>query len=215
MPLSSSPLPIHSGQARRWLAGGALAALCLASACGGAEEAPEADAPEPPPPLESVEIAGVRLEPRTMVSDQVSLLMPVGLELMDAETLAFKYPSDPRPTEVYTDETGLLNLIVNHTAEAMTPEGLDQARQFTEQMFGKMDPTVEWIASEMRTVQGRDWFHLDFRSTASGYSIRNMMSATSLDGTMLMVTVNMTDNLEPAWAETAGAVLASVQVRGD
>jgi hypothetical protein len=45
--------------------------------------------------------------------------------------------------------------------------------------------------------------------------IRNMMSATSLGGTMLAVTVNMTGDLEAAWAEPAEAILASVQVRGE
>lgn len=201
--------------------GVALWALCLLGACGQVEEAPPATEsgtqaqPESLPALESVEVAGVQLEPRSMVDDRVSLLMPEGLALMDSEALAFKYPSDRRPTDVYTDESGGLNVIVNHTAEAMTIAGLDQARQFTEQMFGRMDPTAEWVVSEMRSVQGRDWFYLDFRSTASGVPIRNMMSATSLGGTMLAVTVNMTGDLEAAWAEPAEAILASLQVRGE
>lgn len=206
---------LHSSTLRQGQAGLAGLALCLLAACGQVEEAPVEDEPEPLPVLESIEVAGISLEPRSMVDERVALLMPAGLDLMDAEALAYKYPSDRRPTEVYTDESGGLNLIVNHTAEAMNLAGLDQARQFTEEMFGRMDPTAEWVASEMRSVQGRDWFYLDFRSTASGVPIRNMMSATSLGGTMLAVTVNMTGDLEAAWAEPAEAILASVQVRGE
>lgn len=206
---------IHRSPSNRRRAGWILAALCAVSACGGEAEPDPVGNAEPLPALESVEVAGIHLEPRSMVEGRVSLLMPAGLELMDEEALAFKYPSDRRPTQVYTDESGMLNLIVNHTAESMAAEGLDQARQFTEEMFGKMDPTAEWVASEMRTVQGREWFYLDFRSTASGLPIRNMMAATSLGGTMLMVSANMTDALEADWVAPVEAVLASVQVRGE
>ena len=211
---------IHPSTPRQVRAGFVGLMLCLFSACGQVEEtAPEEAHAEggsaPLPALKSIEIAGVLLEPRSVADERVSLLMPAGFERMDAEAIAYKYPSETRPMEVYTDESGGLNVIVNHTAEVMTLAGLDQARQFTEEMFGRMDPTAEWVASEMRSVRGRDWFYLDFRSTASGVPLRNMLSATSLSGTMLAVTVNMTGDLEAAWAKPAEAILASVQVHGE
>jgi hypothetical protein len=202
----------------RWALGGLSVALCLLGACGGAGADPQAEAAqvpaaEPPPPLESVEVAGVRLEPRSMVDGRVSLLVPEGFELLDEETLALKYPSQPRPTQVYSDASGGVNLIVKHTDEVLAAKGLDEARLFTQRMLGNMDPGLEWVSSELRTVQGREWFTLDYRSMSSGVALRNMLSATSFEGTMLMVTINLTGELEAEWAEPASAVLASVQVR--
>ncbi len=187
----------------RWALGGLSVALCLLGACGGAGADPQAEAAqvpaaEPPPPLESVE---------------VSLLVPEGFELLDEETLALKYPSQPRPTQVYSDASGGVNLIVKHTDEVLAAKGLDEARLFTQRMLGNMDPGLEWVSSELRTVQGREWFTLDYRSMSSGVALRNMLSATSFEGTMLMVTINLTGELEAEWAEPASAVLASVQVR--
>ena len=57
----------------------------------------------------------VQLEERSVLGGKVVLLLPVTFELMGEEMLRLKYPAERRPTVVYTNPAGSVNVALNHT----------------------------------------------------------------------------------------------------
>ena len=62
----------------------------------------------------------LQLEERHFLSNKLVLLMPREFELMGEEMLKLKYPTERRPTLVYTNKEGTVNVALNHTQDRVT-----------------------------------------------------------------------------------------------
>lgn len=167
---------------------------------------------EAKPPAETT-VGGVLLKPVTVLNGTVSLLIPDGFQVMDEQTLMAKYPAANRPSLAYTSETGAVNIALNHTP---TPLRASQLRS----LHGQMDtairqqfPDAKWYFSGFTHINGREWMQLDFQSTAVDTNVRNIMVATAADGRMLLVSFNVTQELESQWLEPGRAAIQSISIR--
>jgi hypothetical protein len=157
-------------------------------------------------------VGDVILSPMTVAEGRLSLLIPKDFSLMDEDMLQVKYPSERRPTHVYTNKRGSVNIAVNHTSNRMQPTDLPIAHKQFESMFRNLYPSATWFTCEMVTINDREWFALDLRTPAIDTEIRNIMAGTSVEGRLLMVSVNITKELEDTWLEPAAAIIASLHV---
>ena len=67
--------------------------------------------------------------------------------------------------------------------------------------------------SEVTSLNGRQFILLELRTPALDTEIRNLMLATSVDERLLLITVNMTKELEGEWLEVANRMIRSVVVK--
>src|SRR5687768_15074579 len=80
------------------------------------------------------------LEERVILSSKVKVLLPHDFLSMNKETLALKYPNaGHRPSEVYTNERGTINVALNHTLNKAKPENLDEVKKAMVAQFNR-DP---------------------------------------------------------------------------
>ncbi|NOU15927.1 MAG: hypothetical protein HOO91_00010 [Bacteroidales bacterium] len=59
----------------------------------------------------------IQLKSKSVLNKKLVVQLPLGFTLMDFEMLKAKYPIEGhRPTEVYTNEEGTINIAFNHTS---------------------------------------------------------------------------------------------------
>lgn len=153
------------------------------------------------------------LEEKSVLGSRVSLLIPKTFTLMSEEMLRAKYPSERRPTLVYTNERGSVNIALNYTKNRMPANELAPFHKSMEGSFKKLYPSAEWFRSEVRKINGREFFVMELRTPAVDTEIRNIMLGTSLDDRLLLISFNVTKELEKEWLPTADRIIGSVKVK--
>jgi hypothetical protein len=80
-------------------------------------------------------------------------------------------------------------------------------------MFRNVHPSATWFNSGVIDINGRNWLTLNLRTPAIDNEIRNIIVATSVDGRMLLVSFNVTKELEGQWLEAGETIIKSLRVR--
>lgn len=163
-------------------------------------------------PLTATTVQGVALQPKSAINGKLSLLIPEEFTVMSEEMLSLKYPSSRRPTLVYTNEAGSVNVAINHTQDRMPPASIAAFHRQMDGTFRSLYPSAQWFDSRMTQINGRSWMLLHFRTPAIDTEVRNLMVGTSLDGRLLIVSANITRELEDQWLAPAEAIIQSVRI---
>jgi hypothetical protein len=91
---------------------------------------------------------------KSVLQKKASMLVPQEFVLMDVRTIALKYPSvGHRPSEVYTNQEGTINIALNHTKNAANESGLEGVKKVMDAQFN--EPSIEFIKSEMKEMNVR------------------------------------------------------------
>jgi len=155
----------------------------------------------------------VALTPRTVLGGTVQVLVPVDFAPMREDLLRVKYPSERRPSLVYTNPSASVNLALHHTNTPLHPHQLAEAHTAMDAMFKRLYPAATWFQSGLTTINGRSFFLLDLRTPALDTEVRNLMTGTSLHGRLLLISFNVTKEREAHWLPTAQKILTSIQIR--
>jgi hypothetical protein len=146
------------------------------------------------------------------VFDKVEVLVPRNFIVMDDEVLAIKYPLKQGTSfQVYTDEGATVNVAFEHTLERARPEELPAVKAFYEKLFNQ--PGIDFIGSEIRKIDGRDYLVIEMITPASDTRVYNKMFVTSSGGRLLMGTFNCTIDRQPEWQPIAEQIISSVRVK--
>ena len=156
----------------------------------------------------------VQLEDRSVLDDKVVLLLPATFALMGEEMLRLKYPSERRPTEVYTNPAGSVNVALNHTSNPVRPADLAAVHGAVEATFKKLYPSARWYDSKLVQIGGKRFFKLDLRTPAIDTEVRNLIVGTSFEGRLLLVTFNTVRALETDWVPIDARILNSIRIGG-
>jgi len=157
-------------------------------------------------------VGGILLQPKTVISGKLTLLIPHDFSIMDEESLRLKYPSERRPTLVYTNESGSINIAINHTKDLMPQNRLRAIHKQMDGIFRSIYPSATWFESGIIDINGREWLTLNLRAPAIDTEIRNIIVGTSVEGRQLLVSFNVITELEDEWLEPAGAIVQSLRI---
>jgi hypothetical protein len=163
-------------------------------------------------PLAATTIDGVNLRALTVLDGKLSLLASGPFTIMGDEILRIKYPNERRPTLVYSNESGTINIAINHTQDRIPQNRLEAFHQQIDGAFRNRYPSATWFNSGIIEINNRNWLNLDLPTPAIDTEIRNMIVGTSLDGRILLVTVNVTRELEKEWLNPAVAIVQSLRI---
>ncbi len=97
----------------------------------------------------SAAAGAAQLAPRTVLGGKVTLLLPVTFEVMGEEMMRFKYPTERRPTLVFTNPDGSVNVAFNHTDYAIRPDEIPAVLDATVRMIRNLYPSAQWYRSEL------------------------------------------------------------------
>ena len=140
------------------------------------------------------------------------MLIPQEFILMDAKTIALKYPSaGHRPSEVHTNPEGTINIALNHTKNAASEADLEKVKKTMDTQFNI--PSINFIKSEIKEINGRKFIVIEFVSQAADTKIYNLMAITSLEGRLAMITFNCTNFHRKVWVPIGKKVIESIYVK--
>jgi hypothetical protein len=154
----------------------------------------------------------IKLVEKMVLDGAVTVLIPESFSPMTEELLRLKYPRDGRPALAFANERGSVNLAMSLTGNAVRPEQIASLHKAVEATFKNLYPSATWYRSEIITQDGKTYFTLDLLTPAADTQIRNIMLGTSFRGRLLMLTFNVTRELEKDWLDTGRKMLSSIKL---
>jgi hypothetical protein len=159
----------------------------------------------------SAAIAGIELEERSVIDKKVALKIPKEFEVMQEEMLKVKYSAERRPTLVYTNASGGINVALNLTANKASQELMPAYQENFRQTFTKLYPSAKGMKSGLEEVNGRKVGFIELVTPATDTEIYNLIFFTDVDGQLLLCTFNCTIKDQVIWQPIAKEIMASLK----
>lgn len=172
-------------------------------------EAPKTDSATPAPAATTNE----KLEAKKVLNDKVEILIPKGFTVMSDEMAKEKYPMENRPSLIYTDEKGTINIAFSHTETPIQDSLLKDMKDPMKQAFSNMYQDATWYRDEVIQINGKNVGVFELLTPAADTKIYNLIFFTELDGKMLMTTFNCTEAQMEEWKPLAQEILMSYKVQ--
>jgi len=155
----------------------------------------------------------VQLETVSELSDKVSLLIPKTFGIMSEEVAKIKYPSGNRPSVIYTDDSGSVNIALNYTQTQVSSTELEAVLDSMKESLESFYPTAQWLRSEVRTINDKDVGVLELITPVAETDIYNLMWFTDVDGQLLIATFNCTKEQIDDWKPVGETILNSFKLQ--
>lgn len=161
---------------------------------------------------ELTKLKDIALKNRKVLNNKLSILLPSDFDLMPEEMLNIKYPIEShRPTEVYTNMNGTVNVAFNFTKNNATKGDLLGYKSLFEQQFSS-NPQIDFRKSKLKQINGQDFIIIEFVTPAVDTHIYNKLFITSLNSRLLICTFNCTLELFEIWESTSNEIVNSVKI---
>jgi hypothetical protein len=151
----------------------------------------------------------VELEKASILSNKADILLPKSFSIMTEEMAKMKYPSERRPTIIYTNVSGSINIALNHTQSKATNSQISAYMDSMKKTFENLYPSAQWYNSSVEKVNGKKVGVLELVTPASDTEIYNLMWLTDLDGRLLISTFNCTKEQMNDWKPIAKSIMNS------
>ncbi|WP_055149425.1 hypothetical protein [Jiulongibacter sediminis] len=155
----------------------------------------------------------IDLETKLLLNDKVELKVPKDFDIMSEELMQLKYPSERRPTLVYSNESGGINVALNLTQSPASQQLIPVYKDNFVRTFKNLYPSAEWKDSGVKTIDGRKVGYLELITPAIDTEIYNLMFFTDLDGQLLLCTFNCTRKSIEEWTPTAKEIMNSLKIK--
>jgi hypothetical protein len=144
----------------------------------------------------------------------VSLDIPEEFSAMPLEMAKVKYPMEKRAKSILTNSEGNVDILVNYTQNKVPENQEELLRQALSNNMKRMHPTAKWHKNEVIELHGHKYAFLELTTPALDTDIHNVMLATSVNGRALIISFNMTVELENKWLDKAIETVKSVKIIG-
>ncbi|PHM62030.1 hypothetical protein [Xenorhabdus ishibashii] len=153
-------------------------------------------------------LAKVSLERQQIPKHALSIKIPKRFTLMDEKSKRLKYPSmrDNNEKNIFTDESGKVNIIISAGTVSMLPEQLDMFTDSLLKLMPNYQPSLQKVI-----VDGKDARIIDFISSAMDTNIHNKMLTTSFNGKAVIVSFNTTVDEWEQYKDVSTDILLSLK----
>ena len=158
-------------------------------------------------------IKTIDLEIKSLLNDKVELKIPKDFDIMSEELMKLKYPSDRRPTLVYSNESGGINVALNLTQNQASQQLIPAYKDNLVKTFKNLYLSSEWKDSGIKTINGKEVGYLELVTPAIDTEIYNLIFFTDLDGKLLLCTFNCTKKSIDQWTPTAKEIMNSLKIK--
>lgn len=161
----------------------------------------------------STTLLSVILEKKTVLKNKVEILIPKDFEIMSDEIMRLKYPSERRPTLVYSDKTTGINVAFNHTTNKATQSQIVAYKNSMVSTFKNLYPSAKWIGEGVKLINGRKVGYLELVTPAVDQKIYNLIFFSDLDGRLLLSTFNCVEKKQKDWQGSAHQIMQSLKLK--
>ncbi len=155
----------------------------------------------------------VDLESKLLLDGKIELKIPHDFDLMKEDMLKVKYPMESRPTLVYTNESGGINVALNHTQNKADQDMITAYKDNLVQTFKSVYPSAKWKDSGVKEINGRKVGYMELVTPAMDTEIYNLLFFTDLEGRLLICTFNCTKKDIKDWTPVGKEIMNSLIVK--
>jgi hypothetical protein len=163
--------------------------------------------------LLSATFASIDLQTKSLLNNKVELKIPKDFKVMSEEMMKIKYPSERRPTLVYTNTSGGINVALNLTNNKANQNMILPYKDNFVNTFKNMYPSADWKSSGIKEINGRKVGYLELTTPAVDTKVYNLMFFTDIDGQLLLCTFNCTEKSIKEWEPTAKEIMQSLKIK--
>tara|TARA_R110002050_G_scaffold39891_2_gene97863 strand:+ start:1299 stop:1835 length:537 start_codon:yes stop_codon:yes gene_type:complete len=157
--------------------------------------------------------AVIDLEKKSLLSNKVELKVPRSFDIMSEELMQFKYPSERRPSLVYSNASGGINVTLNLTESQASQALIPAYKDNFIATFKKLHPSAEWKDSGLVTINEKKVGFMELVTPAIDTDIYNLMFFTDLEGKLLLCTFNCTKKDMEEWTAVAKEIMYSLKIK--
>lgn len=157
-------------------------------------------------------VVSAELVEKKALDGAVSIKLPSNFTRMDKELIKQKYPSEKAPKEVYTDPTGAVNFAFKYSEDKLSDADLPKFREFMVRLIGRQYPKATWHQKDIRKINGKMGLVLELTTQAIDTDVRNLMLVISVKGRLLVVSFNVTKELEKQWLAIGRTSIESIKI---
>ncbi|EPY12200.1 MULTISPECIES: hypothetical protein [Paenibacillus] len=166
-------------------------------------------------PLISVNGQMIPLADRTLLAGKLHVRMPKTWRLMTQQEAAIKYPSVYRPSLIYTNNEGTVNLTINLTEDPLEEEGLAVYTETMARMIRSVQPIRSWIDEGMMdSDEGERAGYCEFTASVLDGTLYYYMMFKKLEGSALLVSFSCSAMDMRNWKPVAHAMMRAIQTLG-
>jgi len=146
---------------------------------------------------------------RKILDDLMSLLLPTSFTDMADNIAAVKYPSQHRPDQILTNESGTINFIFNHLEDfALTKESLPELIMKLRAVNKTLNPADVSISSG--ELQGVYFF--DYRGYGLDADVYNFCYVLSINKALLLGGFNCPYDIYKDWKTVVHQIVQSIEI---
>jgi len=156
----------------------------------------------------------------------VTMLMPEGFTLMNDDMLAKKYFSPKKPTAMYTDASGEVDLGINFTNNYWQEQDIPMLKDLYKGSLRANYTKVEFLQENIIRINKRDFIVLEFvgivsdeDSKANALGRKNQISKynylmyTVVENRIVVVNFNCPTKYQAQWQAIVPKIMESVKIR--
>jgi len=155
----------------------------------------------------------IELETKLLLDNKVELKIPKEFDIMSESLIKQKYPSDRRPTLVYSNKSGGINVALNLLQNQANQTAIPAYKDNFVQSFKNAYPSEIWKDSGVKEINGKKVGYLELVTPASDTKIYNLMFFTDLEGKLLLCTFNCTEKSINEWTPIAKEIMNSLKIK--
>jgi len=154
----------------------------------------------------------VLLERKTVLNNKISILLPDKFTIMDSIMLIVKYPAPSnRPTIVYTNDSGSINVAFSHTQTQANQDQLEEIRKI---LFAQItsNSSISNVSNNTKVINGIKFVLFEFFSEAVDTRVFNHMFITTLENRLLIGNFNCTEEHLSNWKPVGLKIINSIKL---
>lgn len=161
----------------------------------------------------SAAFSGIELQIKSLLDNQVELKIPKDFTIMSEKLMKVKYPSERRPTLVYTNKSGGINVTLNLTKNKASQDLIPTFVNEFVNSFKNAYPSAKWKVSGVKEINGRKVGVLELITPALDTPIYNLIFFTDLNGQLLICSFNCTEKNITKWEPIAEEIILSLKIK--
>ena len=165
------------------------------------------------PTNQEVQIKSKVLEKREIIANRVEVLIPQKFSIMSEEIAKLKYPSEQRPTIIFTNEDASINIAFNYTQNEVSDEQISEVVDSIGKSFENLYPSATWYEKKVITIGGKNVGIIELLTSAIDTNIYNLIFFFELDERLMIGTFNCVEKEMEEYKPIAWSIVQSLEIK--
>lgn len=154
----------------------------------------------------------IYFERRSLAKNTITMMLPKNFATLSPDIAKKKYPSEQRPENILTDETGTINLMFRYMEGEESSATIENFRNQIFGMMKRVNPGIKEQEVGAVDVSGEKIAYVEFSNPAMDGKLYNLMFYLVVKGQPLMGSFNCRSKEMKYWRKVAFEMMQSIEI---